>query len=320
MEKALVYHTDIDPKTATPDDLDVLDQSRFVSEILSRLGYDTIQRPFTTERAINEIKRINPLFVFNLVEVVDGKESSNYLAPEIFEQAKVPYTGCTKTAFVKTADKLSAKRILTAARINTPYFLSLENLSSGLQGKSFLVKSAIDHASKGLEATLYTTENSLRKVLQSKGADFFAEEYIEGREFNVSVIGPEQKPMVLPVAEMQFQNWKPGKPKIVGYDAKWDSECHESKNTVRTFDFHLEDKDLIQNLEQICRTCWNIFDLRGYARVDFRVSEQRVPYVLEINANPCISPDAGFIAATERAGMSHEQVIIKIIQDSCNIN
>ncbi|VVB78719.1 D-alanine--D-alanine ligase [uncultured archaeon] len=319
MKKALIYHTDVDPKTASPDDLDVFEEAKFISEIVSKLGYDPIQKPFSVKRAANEIKTINPLFIFNLVEVVDGKESLSYLAPELFENTGVPYTGCTKDSFVKAADKLSAKKILTNAGINTPYYLSLNNLSNGLEGKSFLVKSSIDHASKGLVATLHKTEDSLRKALQSK-SDFFAEEYIDGREFNISAIGPVKNCTVLPLAEIVFKDWKKDKLKIVDYEAKWNADSHEYHATVRNFDFAKEDEDLLNSLRSMCSACWDLFDLRGYARVDFRVSEKGVPYVLEINANPCISPDAGFIAATQRAGMTYEQTIKRIIRDSCNID
>lgn len=320
MKNALIYHTDIDPKTATPDDLDVLDEAEFISETLSRLGYAPISLPFDINRAMQEIPRINPLFIFNLVEVINGKEALNYLAPELFEQLHVPYTGCTKEAFVRTSSKTHAKTILDENQIPTPFFVTYGDMySRRFQGKRFIVKSSEDHASKGLEAVLYPTEQDVIDALNLKGKGFFAEEYIDGREFNVSVIGNLGNPQVLPVAEMQFQNWPAGKPKIVDYSAKWDSDCQEYKATIRTFDFPEKDKRIVESLESISRACWNAFDLRGYARVDFRVSEQGQPYVLEINANPCISPDAGFIAAAEKAGFSHEQIIRKIIQDSCNL-
>ncbi|MCX6747297.1 MAG: ATP-grasp domain-containing protein [Candidatus Pacearchaeota archaeon] len=320
MEKLIIYHTDIDPKTATPDDLDVLEEAKFVSEILSKMSYEPILRSFNIERAREEIKRISPVFVFNLVEAINGKESLSYLAPEVFEQEGVPYTGCTKSAFVKTANKISAKNILNENGITTPYFLTLGDLSKEeLQGRKFLLKSATDHASRGLEATLYQDKDSVERALKSRGIDFFAEEYIEGREFNISIIGLISKGIVLPIAEMQFKDWKEGKLKIVDYDAKWNPNAHEYSATVRNFDFLEEDQNLIKNLESICKSCWNLFDLRGYARVDFRVSEQGIPYVLEINSNPCISPDAGFIAAVEKAGMTREQIIRKIIKYSCNI-
>jgi len=333
MKKALIYHTDINPATATPDDLDVLNQAKFVSGVLTRLGYEPVTRPFALnfpdkcnpatynpQTILMEIGLIQPQIIFNLVEVVNGQEPLNYIAPEVFEQAKVPYAGCTHEAFLKVADKLTAKRIMRINGIPTPAFLTPYGLQeTSLGGKAFLVKSATQHASQGLETTLCRSKGGLRRRFEEKGKDFFAEEYIEGREFNISVMGRVQQPKVLPIAEMMFQDWEKGKPKIVGYSAKWDPNCREYKSTeVRRFDFPEADQDLIHQLETICRDCWNIFDLRGYARIDFRVSEQGQPYVLEINANPCISPDAGFIVATERAEMTHEQTIKEILEASLN--
>ena len=72
---------------------------------------------------------------------------------------------------------------------------------------------------------------------------------------------------------------------------------------------------LLEELKALSYLCWRAFELRGYARVDFRVDENNKPYVLEVNANPCISPDAGFIAAAEHAGMSYREVIKRIISD-----
>lgn len=332
MKTVIIYHTDIDPKTASPDDLDVFDQVNFISDILTKLGYKSIIKPFKlefpdknkptlykSEAILNEIKSLNPEIIFNLVEVVNGKEPLNYIATEVFEKAKVPYAGCTKAAFIKVADKLTTKKFLIANKIKTPHFLTLENLKKeNLNGKTFLVKSSTQHASQGLISNLYKTKEELLEVLGEKGPDFFAEEYIEGREFNISVIGKLHQPIVLPIAEMQFKDWNPKKLKIVDYAAKWDSSVPEYHNTVRNFEFKEEELILIKELQEICKDCWNVFDLRGYARIDFRVSSQGVPYVLEINANPCISPDAGFIAATEKAGLSHEQTIKKILDASLN--
>jgi D-alanine-D-alanine ligase len=153
--------------------------------------------------------------------------------------------------------------------------------------------------------------------LDSKEGSFFAEEYIDGREFNVSMTGPSGHGKVLAIAEMLFKDWPLDELKIVGYKAKWDENSSEYKNTVRTFDFPESDKPLLEKIGQISTSCWNLFPgLRGYVRIDLRVKD-KIPYVLEINANPCISRDAGFIAAAHYAGMSDEQVIRNIIKDSC---
>jgi len=314
----LIYHTDIS-KESTPDDLDVLDEAKFVSDNLIKLGYKVEQRPFKyNKNETDDLKEINPSFIFNLVESVDGKDSLAYLAPFRFERFRIPYTGCTASSFLKTERKTQAKEKMRENGILTPYWLTLKDFQKeNIPKKKFILKSNLDHASKNLESTLLDDQEELRKFLSLRGGYFFAEEYIEGREFNISMIGPIKKGNVLPIAEMTFVNWPLNKPKIIDYEAKWNEDSHESKNTVRNFNFPDSDKSLIKNLNDICKKCWTIFDLRGYARVDFRVDKNNRPYVLEINVNPCISPDAGFVAASHKAGMTDEQIIRNIIKDSC---
>jgi len=122
----------------------------------------------------------------------------------------------------------------------------------------------------------------------------------------------------LPPAEIKFIDFPEGKPHILGYESKWDEDSFEYKNTVRTFEFEESDKTLLSKLTKICYDCWNSFKLKGYVRVDIRVDEKNNPYVLEINANPCISPDAGFYAACNRAGIKFTTVISEIIFDALN--
>jgi len=121
---------------------------------------------------------------------------------------------------------------------------------------------------------------------------------------------------MLPPAEMRFIDYPPGKWKVVGYRAKWDESSFESLHTQRSFEFPKSERPLLQNLMDIARRCWHLFGLRGYARVDFRVDERNQPWVLEINANPCLSPDAGFVAAASQSGLSYRQVVERIVQDA----
>ena len=104
------------------------------------------------------------------------------------------------------------------------------------------------------------------------------------------------------LAEMLFVDYPAGKRRIVDYAAKWHSGSFEFCNTVRRFEFDETDRPLLAQLEDIARTCWRLFGLRGYARVDCRVDTAGRPWVLEVNVNPCLSPDAGFAAAVERRG------------------
>jgi D-alanine-D-alanine ligase len=115
---------------------------------------------------------------------------------------------------------------------------------------------------------------------------------------------------------MLFHDYAPDKLKIVDYKAKWDADSFEYNNTIRKFDFQDDDAPLISSLREISLQCWNIFSLRGYARVDFRVDNNGKPWVLEINANPCLSPDAGFAAALEQAKIKYHEAIGLIIDNA----
>jgi len=171
------------------------------------------------------------------------------------------------------------------------------------------------------------------------------EGYIEGREFNLALLGAPgapksvgapgapksvgtpgapksvggargQAPQVLPPAEIEFVDYPEGKPRVVGYRAKWVDGSFEYGSTRRRFSFPPEDQPLLAALADRARACWDLFELRGYARVDFRVDEAGRPWILEINANPCIAPDAGFLAAAGRAGVSIDEVVARIIADT----
>jgi len=156
----------------------------------------------------------------------------------------------------------------------------------------------------------------MEKRLDQLGGECFAEQFVDGREFNLSMLASQEGPEVLPPAEMRFIDYPPGKWKVVGYRAKWDEGSFESLHTERSFEFAKSERPLLQKLMETARKCWDLFGLRGYARVDFRVDEQNQPWVLEINANPCLSPDAGFVAAASQGGLSYRQVVKRIIQDA----
>jgi D-alanine-D-alanine ligase len=104
-------------------------------------------------------------------------------------------------------------------------------------------------------------------------------------------------------------------PRIVDYRAKWDEAAFEYHHTPRRFDFDSTDSRLLERLKTLARQCWHYFGLAGYARVDFRVDHEGNPWILEINANPCLSPDAGFAAALEKAGIAYVDAIGRIIDD-----
>jgi len=225
----------------------------------------------------------------------------------------IPFSGSSSMAIMLTTDKLLTKHVLTAAGIGTPNYLAYEGTSPDLTGIRFpvIVKPRFQDASIGIDQdSVFEHEDKLRGKLDELYARFgslLVEEFVSGREFNVSLFGyPSAK--ALPVAEIVFNGFPDELVPIVGYRAKWDTSSFEYRHTVREFPRNLP-ASLESELGRIAQECFNLFMLRDYGRVDMRVDDSGAIQILEINANPCLSPDAGFAAAIEEAGMKYPQMV-----------
>lgn len=311
------------PDDALPDDKDVLIQAAAISAALTDLGYETATIPFDLDihALAAKLGRIGPLCVFNLVESHDGDGRLIHLACSILDHLDIPYTGASAEAMFITSNKVLAKRWMLRSGIPTPeWIVPGKALECVLPFSSpYIVKTLWEEASIGIDTdsvqNAVNLEDLLRALEQRShtlGKKCFAERYIDGREFNLSIIGGKAGIQVLPPAEITF-SFPDERPRIVDYKAKWDEDSLEYRSTVRTFEFGDRDRSLLDDLRRIAHACWEAFDLRGYARVDFRVDKEGRPWVLEINANPCISPDSGFVAASAQAGMSYTEVISRVL-------
>jgi D-alanine-D-alanine ligase len=315
------------PEWASEDEQDVSAQSEAISRALSNLGYEPGLYFFSFHleamaRAFHEAK---PLVVFNLVEAVNGKGRLIYTAPAMMDYLKQPYTGSSAEALFLTSNKLLAKKILKASGMATPPWISGQSIREDdlLSDQPYIIKSVWEHASIGLnEHSVLRVKDSrrLHEEMKSRQAQLggacFAEVYIDGREFNIALLAGETGPEILPPAEIRFLDYPDGKARIVDFPAKWKEESFEFLHTCREYHFPDGDLPLLREMEEIARQCWNIFELRGYARVDFRIDHTGKPWVLEINANPCLAPDSGFVAAASQAGLDFDQVIERIIRAS----
>jgi len=321
--KAVVLHGEVS-REAGKDEQDVLVQVGVVSQALSELGYDPVIVPISLNftEMVDRLLSIRPAFVFNLVESITGQGRLIHLAPAIMDFLKISYTGSRTEAMFLTSNKILAKKILQTNGIATPPWLSFDEISTGsLPEGPYIIKSVWEDASIGLDegsVVFAKDRDHLRREMVSRlgnlGGDSFAEVFIEGREFNLSLLAGENGPEVLPPVEIMFDDYPPGKNRVVGYRAKWDEDSFEYHHTLRCFDFPKEDEPLLRNLVELAKQCWYMFHLQGYARVDFRVDQTCIPWVLEVNVNPCLSPDSGFVAAAAQAGLGFNQVIERIIK------
>ncbi len=307
---------------AAPDEQDVLVEVSTVQQALVALGFAAFAVPLTLDlEAVRwRLMHLRPTFVFNLVESVDGLGRLIHLAPALYEALGLPYTGAGGEAVYLTSSKPLAKRLMAGAGIPTPDWISPVAHRSSVPAFAgpYIVKSVWEHASIGIDDT--SVVDDWRKVpalarqrRQRLGGEWFAERFIEGREFNLSLLGGPDGVELLPPAEMLFVDYPAGKRRIVDYAAKWHAGSFEFRNTVRRFEFPQQDRALLAQLEAVARSCWTLFGLRGYARVDCRVDADGRPWVLEVNINPCLSPDAGFAAAAARAGLDLVAAVHRIV-------
>ena len=304
---------------ALPDELDIIEQVEYVEVHLHQMGLQTYRKGITNNfmNELADLKTNQPEFIFNLVESINNKGELLYFVPAILNMYSVPYTGNPLEPMFITTSKLLTYKMLSQAGLSTPLSFAPSKASSLENGKKYIIKPIWEDGSLGITAESVFTAgpDTAAKLSGYRDTHWIVQEYIEGREFNISVMMGKNGPEVLPPAEMTFRNYGDDRPKIVDFKAKWEEGSFEYKNTVRKFPGSKLDPVLESKLRTLALGCWNVFGLKGYARVDMRVDSNGKPYAIEVNANPCISPNGGFVAATHEAGYRFTDVLQWIIDD-----
>ncbi|MCK9204614.1 MAG: ATP-grasp domain-containing protein [Bacteroidales bacterium] len=307
------------PKTATDDELDVLEQVNIVSKSLKGLGFRVKkgQVDLNLQKTLDVIKKLNPCFIFNLVESINSRGEFVFFPAALYQYLEIPFTGSPLVPLFFAANKVRAKTEMKRLGIPTPGWIELDKPEKINPGKKYILKPIWEEGSVGLdEHCVFNGDDagSIESIRKMDKEFYFIEEFIEGREFNISIIAGPNGPEVLPFAEMTFIDFPEGKPKIMGYTAKWKEQSFEYLNTRRTFEIANFDEKAMNQMAIICKKCWNEMGLKGYVRLDFRIDLQGKPYVIDINANPCLSGSGGFMAACEKSGMKIREIVQRIVE------
>jgi D-alanine-D-alanine ligase len=307
----------VDPSTA-----DVLDQVEFVSTALTEGGvrhrvcevdFSDLWRPL--QPASGEV-------VFSLMEAPPGQPHLQVAATAVLELLGVRFTGSAAGPIWLTTDKLATRAVLQSEGIAVAAGGRFTSDNDGLFDRvppPWILKPAREDASLGLDgepvARTRGAAIARARLLARRfpGQPILVEHLLPGREFNVSVLEMNGQPRILPVAEIDFERLPEGAPHIVGYEAKWQEDHAAYHGTVRTFPDESREKELLETVRAATLRAWEITGITGYARVDLRLDESGTACVLEVNANPCIAPGAGFVAAAARAGLSPAEVVAHIV-------
>ena len=292
---------------------DVLAQVKLVAAGLEALGlpYEIVPMPDWQPWL-----RLHPspgLTVFNLMESPAGRPEALLGAAAALELLGLPFTGSPSGVLWVTTDKLATRAVLAAEGLPVAPGGRLDpdrpDLLDRVPGP-WILKPACEDASLGLEGdpVCSTPEAAVIRARELAarfpGQAVVAETFLPGRELNVSLLARNGCVEVLPVAEIVYEGFPAGMSRVLGYEAKWHEESFAYIHTVRRFPENLTDAALLERAGELARAAWRIFGLRGYARVDLRLDATGEPCILEVNANPCLAADGGFMAAAEKAGLS----------------
>jgi D-alanine-D-alanine ligase len=308
-----------------PSTLDILSDVNWVASGLAALGIPYRSLAVPAWKPWLYVAVDPGTVAFNLFESPPAVPSAHSSAAAAMELMNLPFTGSPTAALWLTTDKLATRALLATEGLPVAPGGRLDpdrpELLDRVPGP-WILKPACEDASLGLEGdpVCATREDALVRArdLQARfpGEAILAEHYLPGRELNVSLLARDGGVEVLPVAEIVFEGYPEGMARVVTYEAKWLPSSFAYAHTRRHFPEDPADAALLSRVREISAAAWRICGLRGYARVDLRLDERGEPHVLEVNANPSLAADAGFVAATVKAGLTAREAVGRIVEDA----
>lgn len=304
-----------------------LSESGFANEIekikQSLQNHFTVVETLPINKNVPEvIKQVNlfaPDIIFNFVESVEGVSSYEYCMTGLFELLGYNYTGNEPSTLGNCLNKARTKNILYSYGINTPRYFTMSP-GDKITAENFelnfpvILKLLNEDASIGIsEFSVVTNFKCFKKQLQFLFGTYnhpvIVEEFIEGRELNVAILGNQ----VLPISEIIFSGLPDDLPRIVTYDGKWIEGSIYYNFTKPSCPAKLDVKTK-KKIESTALAAYRAMNCRDYARVDIRLNKKNIPYVIEVNPNPDISTDSGFARAAAASGFTHEKLLTEIVR------
>ena len=294
---------------ASPDLL-ILETVEAVERILVEDGATTVRIPVNPDgRWIERIRRGKFDLAFNLVEGIDGVAALEPAVIAVFELFGLPYTGSSSATTSLALRKHVVNGLLEREGLPVPAWrLSRPGEQIGPVPFPAICKPAAEDASLGIEqrsvvrsARALTTR--LREMHQ-RWEEVLVQQFIDGREVNVGILGDE----VLPVAEIDFGGMPKKLWRIVSYTSKWHVGSEEDLGATPRCPADLPD-DLTAECQRIALEAWRAVGGSGYGRVDMRIDANGQPWILEVNANPDIAPDAGLARMARAIGIEYPDLI-----------
>jgi D-alanine-D-alanine ligase len=274
------------------------------------------------DRLFNFLSRRKFDVIFNLVEFFHSRPENEMLVAGFFDLLKVPYTGAPPIALATCQNKPLAKELFRANRLPTAKSFTVRAMADfptrhGLH-YPVIVKPAFEDGSGGIEnASIVSSLKALRARVEFVLTDFkmpaLVEEYIDGRELNVAVLGNGAKKRVLPISEIVFDTMPDELYKIVSYQAKWDTHHAAYHTTIPNCPADIPQKTALL-AQQYAFKATEVMGTRDYARVDMRMNKRGQLFLLEVNPNPNLSEGTGIARSAEAAKLTFSDLLAEITE------
>jgi len=301
--------------------LDKKEVEEEVAEALTKLGHEPVLHELDgTQKSLLGLARLDCDLVFNLAESFADDDTADFKIAAFLELLGRNYTGTGTHGLMLAQDKAVAKKIFAFHGIHTPTFAKSYrgrlDFSHDLQFP-VIVKPAREDGSIGIEFSAVV--NSIRELMERMDwlhANFdspvLIEEYIEGREMYVGVLGND-KPEALPIVELDLSKLPDGTPRIAAAEVKWGKGTKAYRDTKSAIASDLPD-ETVQTLQQTAVAAYQALELRDYGRVDMRLQPDGRVQVIEVNPNPWLSSRAEFCMAARKSGRTYTQIVEEIIE------
>lgn len=296
---------------------EVKDVAGAIAAILCKVGRLVRVAPVKRVSDIVEaVRQFSAHVVFNLCESLTSDPRYESSVAVVLERLGVAFTGASSHTLRLALDKYACSEVLRHAGVPTPWSALVRSLDDLPTVLSFplIVKPNGEDGSTGIEGSsvVHTRDELLARLAVVRGPSIL-QRYVEGRELNAALLG--SAPMeVLPLGEIDFSEMPAGSPRIVSYAAKWDPESAEWRGT-RAIEASLSPQ-LRARVERIAADTARALQLRSYARVDVRVDDRGLPWVIDVNPNCDLAPSAGLALAAQRANMDYESLVLSIIHEA----
>lgn len=266
------------------------------------------------------LKEFNPHITFMMLEEFHGVVTYDFAIISYLELMQQPYTGCNPRGLMLSKDKALSKKVLTFHRIPTPRFIVFPKDRTIFRPKKLqfplFVKSAIEDASFGIaQASIVHNDDALyervRFLHQKTDSDVLVEQYVEGRELYVGVLG-NQRLQTFPPWEMNFGTMPDDVARIATAQVKWNRE-YQSRYKITTNAAKGLSPSQVDHIARLCKRVYRALNMSGYARMDLRMNDQGEVFIIEANANPNLEYGEDFAESAESIGLTYEMLLQRII-------